>query len=77
MTKNPELIEKKAIVNLNNVGLPVFLNPINDIIPIDNPVKKPIKLSIFSNKKSNTFRIFQVNYFKIMNNFVSHLIPFV
>ena len=24
ITKNPELIAKNAIVNLNNVGLPVF-----------------------------------------------------
>ena len=53
ITKNPKLIEKKAIVNLNNVGLPVFLNPINDIIPMVRPTKNPIKLSIFSNKKSN------------------------
>ena len=56
ITKNPKLIEKKAMVNLNNVGLPVFLNPINDIIPIVSPTKKPTKLRIFSNKKSNTFR---------------------
>ena len=53
ITKNPKLIEKNAIVNLNNVGLPVFLNPIADIIPIANPTKNPIKLSIFSNKNSN------------------------
>ncbi len=53
ITKNPKLIEKKAIVNLNNVGLPVFLNPINAIIPIASPTKNPIRLSIFSNKNSN------------------------
>ena len=56
ITKNPELIAKNAIVNLNNVGLPVFLNPINDIIPITNPTKNPIRLSMFSNKKSTMFR---------------------
>ncbi len=53
MTKNPKLIEKNAIVNLNNVGLPVFLNPIYDIIPIASPTKNPTKLRIFSNKNSN------------------------
>ena len=53
ITKNPKLIEKNAIVNLNSVGLPVFLNPIKDIIPIASPTKNPIKLSIFSNKNSN------------------------
>ena len=53
ITKKPKLIEKNAIVNLNNVGLPVFLNPIIDIIPIDNPTKNPTILSMFSNKKSN------------------------
>ena len=53
MTKNPELIEKKAIVNLNNVGLPVFLNPIYDIMPMTSPTKNPTRLRIFSNKNSN------------------------
>jgi hypothetical protein len=53
MTKNPKLIEKKAIVNLNNVGLPVFLNPINDIVPMTSPTKNPTRLRIFSNKNSN------------------------
>jgi hypothetical protein len=53
MIKNPKLIEKKAIVNLNNVGLPVFLNPINDTMPITSPTKNPIRLRIFSNKNSN------------------------
>ena len=53
ITKNPKLIEKNAIVNLNSVGLPVFLNPINDIIPILSPTKNPIRLSMFSNKNSN------------------------
>lgn len=51
--KNPALIEKNAIVNLNNVGLPVFLNPINDIIPMISPTKNPTKFSIFSNRNSN------------------------
>ena len=53
MTKNPKLIERNAIVNLNNVGLPVFLNPMYDIIPMVSPTKNPTKLSIFSNKNSN------------------------
>ena len=53
ITKNPPLIERNAIVNLNNVGLPVFLNPMYDIIPIASPTKNPTRLSIFSNKNSN------------------------
>ena len=53
ITKNPKLIERNAIVNLNNVGLPVFLNPIYDITPITSPTKNPTRLSIFSNKNSN------------------------
>ena len=53
ITKNPKLIERKATVNLNNVGLPVFRKPINDIIPITSPTKNPTKLSVFSNKNSN------------------------
>ena len=53
ITKNPKLMERNAIVNLNNVGLPVFLNPIYDIIPIASPTRNPTRLSIFSNKNSN------------------------
>ena len=53
ITKNPALIETNAIVNRNNVGLPVFLNPMYDIIPMASPTKNPTKLSIFSNKNSN------------------------
>ena len=53
ITKNPKLIERNATVNLNNVGLPVFLNPIYDITPIASPTKNPTRLSIFSNKNSN------------------------
>ena len=53
ITKNPKLIEINAIVNLNNVGLPVFLNPIYDIMPMESPTKNPTKLRIFSNKNSN------------------------
>ena len=53
MTKNPILIEKNASVSLNNVGLPVFLNPINDMIPMVNPIKNPTRLRIFSSKNSN------------------------
>ena len=53
ITKNPKLIETNAIVNLNNVGLPVFLNPMYDISPMTSPTKNPTKLSMFSNKNSN------------------------
>ena len=53
VTKNPILIETNAIVNLNNVGLPVFLNPIYAIIPMTSPTKNPTRLSMFSNKNSN------------------------
>ena len=53
MTKNPRLIEENAIVNLNNVGLPVFLNPIYDIMPIASPTKNPTRLRILSNTNSN------------------------
>src|SRR3989338_2436648 len=53
ITKNPILIEKNATVNLNNVGLPVFLNPLIDIIPITSPTKNPTKFSMFSNRNSN------------------------
>lgn len=53
MTKNPKLIDKNAIDNLNRVGLPVFLNPMIDITPIANPTKNPTRFSIFSNKNSN------------------------
>ena len=53
ITKNPTLIEKKAIVNLNNVGLPVFRKPISDIVPMINPTKNPTKLRMFSSKNSN------------------------
>ena len=53
ITKNPPLIAKNAIVSLNNVGLPVFLNPIYDIVPMVRPTTKPIKFKIFSSKNSN------------------------
>jgi len=53
ITKNPALIEKNAIVNRNNVGLPVFLNPISDIIPIASPTKNPIRFNMFSRRNSN------------------------
>ena len=53
ITRNPILIEKNAIVNLNNVGLPVFLNPTKDIMPIASPTKNPTRFNIFSNKNSN------------------------
>ncbi len=53
ITKNPKLIERNAIVNLNNVGLPVFLNPMYYINPMTSPNKNPTRLIIFSNKNSN------------------------
>jgi len=53
MIKKPILIEKNAIVNLNKVGLPVFLNPTYDIIPIRRPTKNPIKFRMFSSRNSN------------------------
>jgi len=52
ITKNPILIEKNAIVNLNNVGLPVFRNPIADITPMVSPTKNPTKFNMFSNRNS-------------------------
>ena len=49
----PIPIAKKAIDNLNNVGLPVFLNPIYEITPIIRPTKSPTKFRIISNRNSN------------------------
>ena len=49
----PIPIAKKAIANLNNVGLPVFLNPIYEMIPITTPTKSPTKFRIVSRKNSN------------------------
>ena len=48
----PIPIAKKAIDNLNNVGLPVFLNPIYEIVPIIIPTKSPTKFRIISRKNS-------------------------
>lgn len=53
ITKNPILMEKNAIASLNKVGLPVFLKPIADTIPIDNPTKNPTRFRMFSSKNSN------------------------
>ena len=49
----PIPIAKKAIDILNNVGLPVFLNPTYEIAPITIPTKSPIKFRIISKKNSN------------------------
>jgi len=49
----PIPIAKKAIDNLNNVGLAVFLNPIYEIAPIIRPTKSPIRFKIISRKNSN------------------------
>ena len=50
---NPIPIAKNAIVNLNKTGLPVFLYPIYENIPITSPIINPARLKIFSNKNSN------------------------
>ena len=52
-TPKPIPIVKKAIDNLNNVGLAVFLNPIYEIVPITRPTKSPIRFKIISRKNSN------------------------
>ena len=49
----PIPIAKNAIDNLNNVGLPVFLNPIYEIVPITIPTKSPTKFRDVSRKNSN------------------------
>ena len=49
----PIPIAKNAIDNLNNVGLPVFLNPIYEIVPITIPTKSPIKFRDISRNNSN------------------------
>ena len=49
----PIPIAKKAIDNLNNVGLAVFLNPIYEIVPITRPTKSPTRLRTISRKNSN------------------------
>ena len=49
----PTPIAKKDIDSLNNVGLPVLLNPIYEIVPITRPTKSPIRLRIISRKNSN------------------------
>ena len=49
----PIPIAKKAIDNLNNVGLPVFLNPIYEITPTVAPTKSPIIFRSISKKNSN------------------------
>ena len=49
----PIPIAKKAIDNLNNVGLAVFLNPIYEIVPITRPTKSPTRFRIISRKNSN------------------------
>ena len=69
ITKNPMLIEKKAIASLNKVGLPVFLKPTSETIPIASPTTNPTRLRIFSNKNSNYAKFPQVNYFNLMDTF--------
>ena len=49
----PIPIAKNAIDNLNKVGLPVFLNPIYEIIPIIIPTKNPTEFRDISRKNSN------------------------
>ena len=50
---NPIPIAKNAIDNLNNVGLPVFLNPMYEMMPIIIPTKSPTKFRDISRKNSN------------------------
>ena len=49
----PIPIEKNAIDNLNNVGLPVFLKPMYEITLITIPTNNPIRFRIISKKNSN------------------------
>ena len=49
----PIPIAKKAMDNLNSVGLPVFLKPKYEIQPIVIPTANPIKFRILSSKNSN------------------------
>ena len=49
----PIPIAKKAIDNRNSVGLPVFLKPKYEILPIIIPTASPIKFRILSCKNSN------------------------
>ena len=49
----PIPIAKKAIDNLNNVGLAVFLNPTYEIVPMIMPTKNPIEFRDISRKNSN------------------------
>ena len=49
----PIPIAQNAIDNLNNVGLPVFLNPMYEMMPIIIPTKSPTKFRDISRKNSN------------------------
>ena len=49
----PIPIAQNAIDNLNNVGLPVFLNPMYEMMPIIIPTKNPTKFRDISRKNSN------------------------
>ena len=46
-------IAKNAIVSLNKTGLPVFLYPIYENVPIISPTTNPTRLKIFSSTSSN------------------------
>lgn len=50
--KNPAPIEKNASVSLNRVGLPVFLNPMYEMVPITIPTMNPTRFNMFSRKIS-------------------------
>ena len=52
-TPNPIPIEKKAILNLKRVGLPVFLKPIYAKIPNASPTINPNKLRAVSSMNCN------------------------
>ena len=52
-TPNPILMDKNASVKRKSVGLPVFLKPMREKIPIKRPTPKPTRLRIISNTNSN------------------------
>jgi hypothetical protein len=52
MIINPIPIEKNARVRRNRVGLPVFLNPMYDIMPITIPTANPTRFKMLSRKNS-------------------------
>jgi len=77
----PIPIAKKAIDNLNNVGLPVFLKPKYEIEPIVIPITNPTKFKTLSCKNSNYANwVYVLNkvweQVFLLSNFIM-LIPFI